>query len=305
MGNEEKIIYRLKKLAKKLNKTPTKKEYILEYGNPGFEKFGGYTLMVKKAELRVNMHIQLSNEEIQIKFKEHIKKYGIPKATEIPKSLPSYDLIKSRFGNYKFFLQSIGYDTSFNSWDRNKIIKKLQEGIDSGEIKSREDLNKKGYPTMTTIREILKISTWKETLNIIDRKLISCYKSHDKYNFTEEELKKMYINLSEELGKRKRGASEKDIREHLGFNISVFQRVFKKEFVELKKEWGYTPRTSHVQYTSNELLEILKVKIKEKGRYLTLREIIIDKDLPAINTFYRIFNTKSFKKIYSLLNKEK
>lgn len=305
MNNEEKVIYRLKELSKKLNKTPTKREYISEYGNPSFENLGGYNNLLQKAGLIVNRYTNLTNEEIQEKFKEYIKEHGIPKSTEIPKTLPSYDLIKLRFGNYKIFLQSIGYDISVIYWNKDKIIKILQEGIDNGEIKSREDLNKKGYPTMTTIREILNVSTWKETLNIIDRKLISCYKSHDKYNFTEEELKKMYINLSEKLGKRKRGASEKDIREHLGFNISVFQRVFKKKFIELKKEWGYTPRTSTMQYTSNELLEILKVKIKEKGRYLTLREIIIDKDLPAINTFYRIFNTKSFKKIYSLLNEKK
>lgn len=298
MNSEEKIICRLKELSKKLNKTPTRREYISEYGNPCFEKFGGYNFVLQKAGLIVNRHLQLTNEEIQEIFKKYIKKHGIPKSTEIPKTLPSYDLIKLRFGGYKTFLQSIGYDSLLNYWDREKIIEILQKGIDSGDIKSREDLNKKGYPTMTTIREILKVSTWKETLNIVNRELISNYKYHEKYNFTKEELKEMYDNLSKKLGKIKRGASEKDIRRELGFNIGVFEDTFKKRFTDLKREWGYVPRNSPTFYTADELIEILRKKVEEKGKYLTIREIIVDKDLPTIKTIYRVFNTKSLKEIY-------
>ena len=53
------------------------------------------------------------------------------------------------------------------------------------------------------------------------------------------------------------------------------------------------------------ILEILQKKIEAKGRYLTLREIVADKDLPALTTIYRIFNTKSLKIIYSDINIEK
>ena len=298
MNSEEKIIYRLKELSRKLNKTPTRKEYIVEYGNPSFEKFGGYNKILEKAGLTVNMYVQLTNEEIQEKFKAYIKKNGIPKSTEIPKNLPSYDLIKLRFGGYKTFLQSIGYDSLLNYWDREKIIKILQEGIDNGEIKSREDLNKKGYPTMSTIKKVLNVSTWRETLVIIDRKLTSNYKFHDRYNFTKEELKEIYDNLSKKLGKIERGASEKDIRKELGFNVGVFESVFKKKFIDLKKEWGYVPRNNPALYTADELIEILRLKREEKGSNLTIREIIVDKDLPYISTIYRIFNTKSLKEIY-------
>lgn len=298
MNSEEKMIYRLKELSRKLNKTPTRKEYVSEYGNPSFEKFGGYNKILEKAGLTVNMYVQLTNEEIQEKFKIYIKKNGIPKSTEIPKNLPSYDLIKIRFGGYKAFLQSIGYDSLLNYWDREKIIKILQAGIDNGEIKSREDLNKKGYPTMSTIKKVLNVSTWKETLVIVDRELVSNYKFHDKYNFTKKELKETYDNLSKKLGKIKRGASEKDIRKELGFNIGVFESTFKKKFIELKKEWGYVPRNSPTFYSADELIEILRIKIKEKGSNLTIREIIVDKDLPNITTIYRVFNTKSLKKIY-------
>lgn len=298
MNSEEKIIYRLKELSKKLGKTPTRKEYVSEYGKPSFERFGGYNKVLEKAGLTLNMYVQLTNEEIQEKFKIYIKENGIPKSTEIPKNLPSYDLIKIRFGGYKVFLQSIGYDCLLNYWNREKIIKILQDGIDSGEIKSREDLNKKGYPTMTTIKEILNVSTWKETLTIVDRELVSNYKFHDRYNFTKEELKEIYDNLSKKLGKIERGASEKDIRKELGFNVGVFESAFKKKFIDLKKEWGYVPRNSPTFYTVEELIEVLRVKRKEKGSNLTIREIIVDKDLPNITTIYRVFNTKSLKKIY-------
>ena len=51
------------------------------------------------------------------------------------------------------------------------------------------------------------------------------------------------------------------------------------------------------------ILEILQNKIEAKGSYLTLREIVADNDLPSLTTIYRIFNTKSLKNIYLLIEK--
>ena len=46
------------------------------------------------------------------------------------------------------------------------------------------------------------------------------------------------------------------------------------------------------------ILNILKSKIKEYGRELTLREIASCKELPALVTIYRIFKTTSMKDVY-------
>lgn len=303
-STELKIIKRLQELTKKLEKTPTRREYLAEYGNPEFKNYGGYNTMLVKAGLKVNMHIKLTDDEIKKRFVEYIEKNGVPISKKIPKELPSYDLICSRFGSYKSFLQSIGYDTLLNYWDRDKIIKTLQKGIDSGDIKSSEDLNKKGYPTLTTIREILKVSTWKQALKIADRELISTHRSHGKYNFTKEELKNKYVELSKKIGKSRRGASRIDIRQELGFSVIVFERAFKKRFSDLKKEWGYDVRKS-TAYTQEEIFEILISKINKKGSYLTLREITVDKDLPTLTTFYRVFRTGSMKEVYEKLEKYK
>ena len=67
-------------------------------------------------------------------------------------------------------------------------------------------------------------------------------------------------------------------------------------------EWGFQVRGNSI-YTREMILEILEKKKKKKGSYLTLREIVADNELPSITTIYRIFNTKSLKKIYLLIEK--
>ena len=214
------------------------------------------------------------------------------------------DLICKRFRTYKSFLNSIGYDGFEKNYTKDEIIELLQNGIDNGEIRSSLDLCKSGYPVSSTIYKILEVSSWKEVLEVIGREL-KCRKGISfKYNYTQDELKKMYLELSKKLNKNVRGASKYDIKQHLGITQDVFQRVFNKAFKELKIEWGFQARRNNI-YTREMILEILQNKIEAKGSYLTLREIVADKDLPALTTIYRIFNTKSLKIIYSDINIEK
>ena len=301
---EKLIIKNIKVLAKELGKTPTKRDYLKKYGNPQFENIGGFSLMLEKAGYVRNKHNNLSDEDIKRIFKEYIKKNGVPISHKFPKSLPSYDLICKRFGNYKSFLNSIGYDSFEKIYTKDEIIELLQNGIDNGEIRSSLDLCKSGYPVSSTIYKILEVSSWKEVLEVIGREL-KCRKGISfKYNYTQDELKNMYLELSKKLNKNVRGASKYDIKKYLGITQDVFQRVFNKSFSELKKEWGFQVKGNNI-YTREMILEILQKKIEAKGSYLTLREIVADKDLPALTTIYRIFNTKSLKIIYSDINIEK
>ena len=299
---EKLIIKNIKVLAKELGKTPTKRDYLKKYGNPQFENIGGFSLMLEKAGYVRNKHNNLTDEDIKRIFKEYIKKNGVPISHKFPKTLPSYDLVCSRFRSYKEFLNLIGYDTLEKSYTKNEIVKLLQNGIDNGDIKSIIDLSKKGYPVPATIYKILGVASWKETLKLINRELNSNYVRSFKYNYTQDELKNMYLELSKKLNKNVRGASKYDIKEYLGITQDVFQRVFNKAFRELKMEWGFQVRGNSI-YTREMILEILEKKLKEKGSYLTLREIVADNELPSITTIYRIFNTKSLKKIYLLIEK--
>ena len=299
---EKLIIKNIKVLAKELGKTPTKRDYLKKYGNPQFENVGGFSLMLEKAGYVRNKHNNLTDEDIKRIFKEYIKKNGVPISHKFPKTLPSYDLVCSRFRSYKEFLNLIGYDTLEKSYTKNEIVKLLQNGIDNGDIKSIIDLSKKGYPVPATIYKILGVASWKETLKLINRELNSNYVRSFKYNYTQDELKNMYLELSKKLNKNVRGASKYDIKEYLGITQDVFQRVFNKAFRELKMEWGFQVRGNSI-YTREMILEILEKKLKEKGSYLTLREIVADNELPSITTIYRIFNTKSLKKIYLLIEK--
>ena len=302
---EKLIIKNIKVLAKELGKTPTKRDYLKKYGNPQFENIGGFSLILEKAGFTRNKHNNLSNEDIKNIFIDYIKENGVPISHKFPKNLPSYDLICDRFGSYKKFLKLIGYDTLEKTYTKNEIIELLQTGIDRGDIKSVIDLAKNSYPVPATIYNILGVTGWKETLKLIDRELNSNYNISSKYNYTQEELKTKYFELSKKLSKNIRGASKYDVKEHLGITQDVFQRVFKKSFVELKKEWGFQARKRDSIYTKEIIIELLKNEIEKKGRELTIREIITNDNLPSITTIYRIFNTTSLKDIYSVINIEK
>lgn len=294
---EKLIIKKIKELAQELEKTPTKRDYLKKYGNPQFENIGGFSKMLEKAGFIRNKYTNLSNEEIKKIFLDYIKENGVPISHKFPKKLPSYDMICDRFGSYKEFLNLIGYDTLEKSYTKEEIIKLLRKGIDNKEIKSIIDLNKNKYPAPATIYKILGVNNWKETLILIERNLKSTYNTNLRYNYTQEELKKVYLDLSNKLNKNIYGASKYDVKEHLGITQDVFQRVFNKTFTELKQEWGFQV-IERKKYTKTDISKILNEKIKNKGKNLTLREIICDKDIPALSTLYRIFNTTSIKKIY-------
>lgn len=296
------ITENIKKLAEMLNKVPTKRDYLKHFGNPQFENIGGFSKMLEEAGFIRNRYTNLSDEEIKKFFLDYIKENGIPVSHKFPKILPSYDLVCDRFGSYKEFLNSIGYDTLEKKYTKEEIINILRKGIDTGEIKSIFDLNKKGFPAPSTIYKALGTSSWKETLILINRELNSSYVRKEKYNFSKEELKEMYFDLSKKLNKNIKGASEVDVRKHLGITISVFERAFNKRFLALRKEWGFQVIERNI-YTKDNISKILNEKIKDKGRNLTLREIICDKDIPALSTIYRVFHKTSIKKIYIEIKK--
>lgn len=299
MLSETEIIKRVQNLAIKLGKTPTRREYVAEYGSiAGFNLFHGYNDILIKAGLKVNHHKNLSDDEIKEMYIKYIKENGVPSSRNIPKELPSCDTIQDRFGSYRAFLKSIGYESHQKSYTKEELTKLLQDGIDNGSIKSMIDLNKPGYPSYNCFYNIFGVRTWKEILKIIDRNLESTFIPHKNYNFSKEELKNKYIELSEKIGKTKSGASKHEVRKYLGFTESVFFIAFKKPLSELRREWGYTPRKAKKIYTKEMILKALEEQEKKIGRKLTLREIVRCKELPSLPTIYITFETTSMEEIY-------
>lgn len=299
MISETEIIKRVQNLAIKLGKTPTRREYVAEYGSiAGFNLFHGYNDILIKAGLKVNHHKNLSDDEIKEMYIKYIKENGVPSSRNIPKELPSCDTIQDRFGSYRAFLKSIGYESHQKSYTKEELTKLLQDGIDNGSIKSMIDLNKPGYPSYNYFYNVFGVKTWKEILKIIDRNLESTFVPHKNYNFSKEELKNKYIELSEKIGKTKSGASKHEVRKYLGFTESVFFIAFKKPLSELRREWGYTPRKAKKIYTKEMILKALEEQEKKIGRKLTLREIVRCKELPSLPTIYITFETTSMEEIY-------
>ena len=74
---EKLIIDNIKNLAKKINKTPRRKDYIKEYKTEVFENFGGYSKLVEKAGFIPNKRTNLTKEEIINRFVKYYKEHHI------------------------------------------------------------------------------------------------------------------------------------------------------------------------------------------------------------------------------------
>ena len=128
---EKLIIDNIKNLAKKINKTPRRKDYIKEYKTEVFENFGGYSKLVEKAGFIPNKRTNLTKEEIINRFVKYYREHHIvPSSMHIPKELPSYDIIFNKFGSYDNFLRELNLNREilnhFAAYSKEDLIKFLQ-----------------------------------------------------------------------------------------------------------------------------------------------------------------------------------
>ncbi|MCI7223703.1 MULTISPECIES: hypothetical protein [Fusobacterium] len=173
-------------------------------------------------------------------------------------------------------------------YTKEYIIKYLQDGIDSGEIKNTTSLNIK----LCTILRQLNCNSWEEVLKIIGRENV--LKTRKFLN--KEQIENTIWNLIKEKGKLpttreiwKIAQQDKILR--LYGNMDNFYSIF-KEYIVKKEE---------LKYTKEELIKYLQNKIDsgeiKNTAFFTKKENI------DLNVVFRRLNCSSWEEVLILINR--
>ena len=313
--NREIIIDRIITLSKKLNKTPTKREYAKEYNNTEFSRYfnGAYTEALKEAGLKLNYNNNLTKEDVLKKYREYISIHGMHfSSRNVPKGLPGADLISKKLWNgWNDFLDDLGQEKKiylFHKFSKDEMIKFLQEKIDDGTIKTSSDIyNNRDLPNVTSIRCALKINSLEEINKMLNRKLFNIKKSYGVTSIrekTNEELLKEYIQLSKKLNKTVNGASFVDIKRYTNYSPSSFSERF-INMNKLRIAAGFEPLYNNRDlYSKKEVLNIVYDLYKKNDfRKLKWREILITKKIS--DTAIHKYLSNKIGEIYEIVLEEK
>ena len=254
----------------------------------------------RKDSIKARKH--QNKEYIEKEINNFIIKNGrFPKTRELWK-IADHKTIDKLYGDienlYKLFTSYLNKKEEL-SYTKDRLIKYLQEKIDSKEITSTLFFAKKENISLETVFKRLGVNSWKEVLILINRQ-DNTEKLKEK-----EKIIQFYKELSVKLCK-KNGASVEDIKEHSNYNTftiasifggmfglrqaSGFPDVYRKneiDYIELKKEFKKLYKEIG-EVSENKLIKILKVK-----------------EMPSINTIKRAFRVPSLKDLYVLLGNKK
>lgn len=312
--NREIIIDRIVTLSKKLNKTPTKKEYVEEYNNTEFSRYfkGSYTEALESAGLKANYNKNLTKEQVLEKYKKYIFVHGMNfSSRNIPKGLPGADVISKKLWNgWNDFLEELGQEKNINLFhklSKEEMIKFLQEKIDSGIIKTSSDIyNNKDLPDIRSIRCVLKTDSLEEINKMLNRKLFNIKKKSEVASIREkttEELLDEYIQLSKKLNKTINGASFVDIKKYTNYSPISFSRRF-VNMNKLRRAAGFEPLQNMDLYNREEVLEIVYNIYKQNNfKKLKWREILITNEI-SITVINKHLSNK-IEEIYKIILEEK
>lgn len=312
--NREIIIDRIITLSKKLNKTPTKKEYVKEYNNTEFSRYfkGSYTEALEAAGLKVNYNKNLTKEQVLEKYRKYISVHGMNfSSRNIPKGLPGADVISKKLWNgWNDFLEELGQEKNvnlFHKLSKEEMIKFLQEKIDLGIIKTSSDIyNNKDLPDIRSIRCVLKTDSLEKINKMLNRKLFNIKKKSEVTSIREkttEELLDEYIQLSKKLNKTINGASFVDIKRYTNYSPISFSRRF-VNMNKLRRAAGFEPLQNMDLYNREEVLEIVYNIYKQNNfKKLKWREILITNEI-SITVINKHLSNK-IEEIYKIILEEK
>lgn len=293
-----KVIIDLKKLASKLNRVPTSSEFKKEYNYDPYY-YEKYSEIVKKAGFNIDINLKLDKEKLENSVKNYIKKYGVYPPLSFIHSFTSSTTIKKHYGSMRAFKLMFVEEKKEYSFNKNQLIKFLQDKIDSGEIYSTSFFDKKGNISLTFVLHKLECKNWEEALKLIDRKEIL----KKKIKYEKEIIKKEYIELSKKLN-LKNGARIQDVKKYLDYKISKLTYLF-GGLRGLKKETGYYDNRSKARINYNTLkADIIKL-YKEKGemKEKELKSELKSRGLNSLDTIKTAFKVNSLKELYLLLKK--
>lgn len=218
------------------------------------------------------------------------------------KRIPCLPVLQRKFGGatYNDILQVAGIDDTnlhYVRRNREEILIKLRSIIKSNGILPISRIDEFGISNGTIVKEF---GSYEEAIKRAVNKEIMV-KKLDCVKETNEELLKMYIEFSYKIGKRDTGASGVDLnRSNEIYNSGTFIIRF-GGMNELRKLAGFIPQyNGKIVYLKENITQDLIEKIIIKGNFLTTKEIIEDKELPALATILRYFKTTKL----SQVNKE-
>lgn len=292
----EEVLEDIKKLAQKLNKTPTRVELHKEYGY----KVRQYSSYIEELGLSLNKN-KLSKEIIISKIEDYMKinnKY--PSYKELIKIIDSKS-IRKYFGSLKILHDFFEKRESIKELDFSKkeLIEYLQSEIDNNNLLSTNYFKQKGKISFLTVLKRLECRTWEEVLNLINRKEML----KEKIVYIKNKIKEDYINLSKDLNKEN-GASMKDISKYTSYKVKEIIFLF-GGMRGLRKETGfeniYNKEKLDYNLIKNKMLEIYK----KKGKMTTkeIMAVLKKEELCSLNTVKVAFKVQNLTELYKEIEK--
>lgn len=258
----------------------------------------------RKDKIKSNKH--QTKENIEKEINDFIDKNGrFPKTRELWK-IADHKTIEKLYGDmknlYKFFASYLNKKKEL-SYTKDRLIKYLQEKIDSKEITSTLFFAKKENISLETVLKKLGVKSWKEVLILIDRE--NLIKENTEILKEKEKIIEFYKELSVKLCK-KNGASVEDIKEHSNYNSNIIISLFGGMFgLRLAAGYPYIYKKNEIDYI--ELQKDFKNLYKEIGEVSEnkLIKILKDREMPSVTTIKRAFKVASLKDLYILLSNKK
>ena len=286
------VIEDIKILAKKLNKVPTTVEFHKEYGYSACY-YGSYSEFLIEAGLEVNKN-QFDKNKLEEAIKDYIKNNGVYPPKKFVDTLATPTTIRRHYGTVRAFKAMFIQEKKEYNFDKDQLIKFLQEKIDSNELYSTKFFKENGNITLPFVLKRLECKNWEEVLELINRKEI-----------LKEKIKKEYRELSEKLN-LKTGATIQDLKKYLNYKINKLIFLF-GGLRGLKNECGYDDNRSKARIDYIKLKADIKKLYSEKGKMkqIDLIKELKKRGLASIDTVKTAFKVSSIFGLYDILDNKK
>lgn len=174
-----------------------------------------------------------------------------------------------------------------------QYLHKLKDIIlELGYVPSAKEFSKLGYSPKILAKYF---GSYNKAMELLGYSAIS-RKTPIKVNETDDELLSKYINYSKKIGKP---ASYNDLNNNSETHDAAIYNIRFGGMTSLKKAVGFEPcNTYSNKFTKKEIKDKLKELFAEKGRKLTVQELVECKEVPSYTTILKYFETTSIHQVW-------
>ena len=234
------------------------------------------------------MLLDLIKEKIGAGELKHISKIG---ALE---GMPSYRYIK-KLWTVGEINEIFGIKPKVYSYTNGEIIKEYYRIKENYNVITSDIMKKETGICIDSIRT--RFGSWNKFLMFLGEEPVRNLKRVEHSN---EELIKLYREISLKIGKEIYGATFSDLKEN-GFPYS--RSVLSSRFTDmnnLRRLAGFEIKTERItKYSKQKLKNMLFMNYKKYGRRLTQTEIRDDKELPNPSIIFNYFQTTEITKVWN------